>query len=113
MLGPKAVPPFGAAVPSLATPNIEVRPNTESIASCQACGIQNYVSVPGPEVYQPTGLKLWDLRLSANGYQTTVTKLCGHCMVVIRDKFSETIIEPRTVTDPIPGSPVATRRFGA
>jgi hypothetical protein len=71
---------------TLHVPAIELVESRDTIASCNACGVQNYVvGIRGEEPYRPTGLKLWDLRVTPNGVQTTVTKLCGHCVVTMRD----------------------------
>ena len=69
-------------------PNIELRPNTESIASCNVCGAPNYTRVTGREdaaSFQPTGLALYDLRISPNGFQTVVTKVCRSCLEALHD----------------------------
>lgn len=64
-------------------PNIAVVDTTDTIASCNACGVQNYFNTSAG--ITPSGVKLVDLRISPNGYQTQVIKLCGHCRTVLKE----------------------------
>ncbi len=80
----------------LNVPNLEIVDTKEEIASCNCCGVQNYVAVhtlAGRNDYKPTGTKLWDVRISPNGYQTFVTKFCRACLFTFRDKIEDTITE--------------------
>jgi len=64
-------------------PNLEIRRNADTIASCNVCGAPNYRPIPGrigAESFEPTGLELWDLRVSPNGFQTFLTKICRDCL---------------------------------
>jgi len=73
---------------ALRIPNIALVESADSIASCNACGVQNYIAgIRGEKAYQSTGLKLWDLSYTM-GSTRYVTKLCGDCVVVMRDALS-------------------------
>ncbi len=80
----------------LNVPNLQIVDNKDEIASCNCCGVQNYVVVRKPDGrtdYQPTGTKLWDVRISPNGFQTFVTKFCRACLFTFRDKIEDTVRE--------------------
>lgn len=75
--------------------HIEVRESTEPIASCNSCGAKNYIAIEdaaGAARYEATGLKLWELRVSANGYQATMTMLCGHCALEIGRQLKAAVL---------------------
>jgi hypothetical protein len=76
---------------SLNVPHVAIVESTDPIASCNVCGTQNYVRVADTGC-AGTGLRLWDLRTSPNGFQTYVTKLCGHCARVIRDQLEDVVL---------------------
>jgi hypothetical protein len=79
-------------------PNIAIIPNTETIASCNACGENNYIRAKRDDshhaVFMPRpSVKLWDLRICPNGVQTFVIKLCRPCLAAIRNKVEDVLKE--------------------
>lgn len=65
---------------------IEVTANDELITSCNVCGKSAYRVIPrdrsiadSTDAYVSTGLKLFNLTYSPNGFQTYTTKLCVSC----------------------------------
>lgn len=65
--------------------------STDSIASCNGCGQQNYVRTA--DGCKPNSTRLWDLQTSPNGLQTYVMKYCRHCLSAIRDQIEDVVLK--------------------
>lgn len=66
--------------------HITVRPCTDSISSCNACGRANYERNVKDKV-EPSGLQLVELVINSNGWQGSVTILCPDCIKDLRTKL--------------------------
>ena len=85
-------------------PKLVIVPNTETIASCSACGEDNYRRAKRDDSHRAVfierpGVKLWDVRISPNDYQTVVVKLCQKCLAVLHGATGEIVVEPLTVAE--------------
>ena len=65
---------------------ITIEPTTHSIASCNCCGRANY-DRSNRDGIVPSGLKLFNLGITSNGYQTSITVLCPDCVKDLRAKL--------------------------
>ncbi|HYL56526.1 MAG TPA: hypothetical protein VEU73_13220 [Gemmatimonadales bacterium] len=77
---------------------IEVTPNQELITGCNICGESAYRVVrrdpsiaDSTNAYVATGLKLFDMTYSPNGFQTYVTRLCVKCAATMRDALKAAV----------------------
>jgi hypothetical protein len=66
--------------------HITVHPTKDMICSCNSCGRQNY-DPTAKDIVAPSGLNLFDLCISSNGYQIQVIHLCPDCIKDLRSKL--------------------------
>lgn len=52
-------------------------PTSTAIASCSSCGKPNYGAAPD---YAPNGLRLYDLKVRHNEFQSTTMQFCAACL---------------------------------
>ena len=81
-------------------PHLQIVVNTDTIASCNMCGQENYTRGRTGDGKRQTatftprpGVRLWDLRICPNGTPTTRTVLCRVCLIAIRDKIEDDVLE--------------------
>jgi len=75
---------------------IQIVANDELICSCNVCGASNYkggLSGIGSGPVEPSGLQLWRISWSPNGFHTFVTKTCLACMSALYARLGDVIRE--------------------
>jgi hypothetical protein len=78
-------------------PNLQIQPNTELIVSCSVCGQENYARLGGRYAQRPD-VRLHELRISSNGFQCQVLKVCTKCLLVLRDATEKLVHGETTFT---------------
>ncbi len=78
-------------------PNLQIVPNADLISSCHICGQENYAHLGGRYAQRPD-VRLHEVRISSNGFQCQVLKVCTRCVLVLRDATEKLVHGDTTFT---------------